>query len=194
MSIPDSASFWWDGTVVPRFGLSGTIVLWVGITRTVVLTAVVDRTLVSIPFFVRTVVLCSISLGASCLRTTLNLHMLSNTLQLWHAWRYHQWSAFSLGAFTASPSVSWILPSRWATVLASEVSPAALEKYFSCLNLGLQCPDDEDECDQSWPLSLLFQNLPSFLGSYVFDVDPSGNDESVVLSSSGSVRVGFARL
>ena len=34
----------------------------------------------------------------------------------------------------------------------------------------------------------------SFFGSYVFDVDPIGSDESVIRSSSRSVYVGFARL
>ena len=34
-------------------------------------------------------------------------------------------------------------------VLASEVSPATLEKYFSCLILGLQFADDEDDCVHS---------------------------------------------
>ena len=90
-------------------------------------------------------------------------------------------------AFTASPLLSWMLPRRCTALLASEVS------ISSCLNLGLHCPDDEAECDQSWPLSFLCQKLPSFLGSYVFDVDPIGSDESVIRSSSGSVYVGFAR-
>ena len=38
------------------------------------------------------------------------------------------------------------------------------------------------------------KRLLSFFGSYVFDVDPIGNAESVIRSSSGSVHVGFARL
>ena len=32
-------------------------------------------------------------------------------------------------------------------------------------NSWLQYPEDEDECDHSWPLSFRFQKLPSFLGS-----------------------------
>ena len=80
-----------------------------------------------------------------------------------------------------------MLPRRLAAALASEVSPAALEKCLSCLHLGLHYPDDEDERDQSWSLSFLLQKLPSFLASEVFEVDPSGNDGSAVLSSSGSV-------
>ena len=54
-----------------------------------------------------------------------------------------------------------MLPRTLAAVLASEASPAALEKYSRVSILGLQYPepDDEDECDHSWPLSVRFQKL-----------------------------------
>ena len=166
-------------------------------TRTVVHIAVKIGASETITFLTRTEVL-SDKLNnlseASCLEATVSLHMLSNALRLLWVWCYHHWSVLSLEALTASPSVSRMLPRRCAALLASEVSPAALEKFFSCLNLGLHCPDDEEKCDHSGPLSFLCQKLPSFFGSYVFDVDPIGSDESVIRSSSGSVYVGFARL
>ena len=80
-----------------------------------------------------------------------DLHMLSNNIRSLHI-RHHCLYDLACQSLTASPSDSSMLPRCCKAVLASDVSPAALEKCFSVLSLGFHLLDDADECVHSSPL------------------------------------------
>ena len=84
---------------------------------------------------------------------------------------------------------------RRSAALPSDVSPAALEKSLSGLNLGLHSVEDRDEYPLYFSLpDCRCQNWSSALGFHVVDVVPIGIMDSTFKPSSGSVQVGFARL